>query len=299
MRIGDLRLRVGDCVGWVERGEAHRRGRENIRMSSDDAGVPRIRSTHPTAWGEAVTKRDWLWTIGLVLVALATGTAYVFRFHLQEPIFDGCVRLGIDYPEWLLDPWMPIAPLAFAGVVAAFAFGLRRSATPSTRRLLPALGAVAAFAALVALPATIRWGWFIRESYDYPMMPDASSVRRTADPIEMDNDPDWVVGFSTPSEPSEVEQFYIEQFALREWSEAGSSAGAIEQYVTPEDDVDANSMRESIYFVAVDPVAFERGDSGSENSVEIEIAMIRRANGGTWVEMRKIDPSPPLFGSAF
>jgi hypothetical protein len=219
-----------------------------------------------------VTKRDWLWLIGLAVAALATGTAYVFRFHSQQPIFDACVRLQISYPDWLLDPRVLIAPLLCAGVAAAFIFGLRRGTAPTVRRLVPALGAVAAFAAAFALPAAVRWSWLLRESFDYPLMADASSVRRTADPTDNDGNASWIIRFSTSSAPEDVETFYLRRLTQLGWSDASDEYGGFGFFT-------------------------RSGDEEWWMRPGIEIDVSPQATGDTLVELRMGDPATPLFGT--
>lgn len=104
--------------------------------------------------------RDLRRIAGLGVTAVAVGGAYVLGGFLP--------RL-----ELLL------APAAAATVAAGFWLGLKaaRAAGP-LRRLRPAVGGAAAVAALLVLPAGLRWAWLRRELAAVPVPADAAFVAR-------------------------------------------------------------------------------------------------------------------------
>jgi hypothetical protein len=148
-----------------------------------------------------MAQRNRTCAAGLAVAALVLGVAYL-------------------YGGFLAWHWVFLAPLAAAGLAAAYWHGVRLSrSTTAARRLASGMLAAAAFAALTVLPAGIRWASLAREMQTLPIPPDAIVLRRDVyvpkwtSPGQSPYNVEYVTGLSF----GEADRFLREGFAGGGW----------------------------------------------------------------------------------
>lgn len=144
-------------------------------------------------------RRDVWWSLGLSIVALLIGAAYV-------------------YGGWLDRHWLYLGPLGAAGLVTALARGIRESRSPRPlRRLGRGSLTASAFAAALALPSGIRWLSLTLAANAVPLPPHAVNVIQRIDVVACDGRDDFSRYCVTRLPADDVEQFYRRRLADGGW----------------------------------------------------------------------------------